>query len=87
MIINMVGDGGALHSLFAGFLIKPFHLAVQSVPHQFECDIRVAIDARRLALCRQKTKNFIDVGHIEVAAQTKVFGAPVVATQEGMDES
>ena len=33
---------------------------------------------------RQKLEDLLDVGHIEVAAQTEVLGTPVVTAQEGV---
>jgi len=30
-------------------------------------------------------ENLVDVGHIEIATQTKIFRLPIVAPQEGMD--
>ena len=85
VVIDISCDVGTLQSFRLGFLKESFHLAVQPVAHQFEGDVRVAIDTRRLALRCQELENLVDVGHVEVATQTKVLSAPIVTAQEGMD--
>ena len=39
MIVDISGEFGALKSLFLGFDEESFHLAVEAMSHQFECDI------------------------------------------------
>ena len=65
-------------------LIKTLHFAVKAVAHQLEGDVGVAVDAWRLPVCRKKLEDLIDVGHIEIATEDEVLGAPVVAAHEGM---
>ena len=84
MIIDITGDGSAFQSLLARLAIESLHLTIQTVPHQFEGDIGITIDTWRLTLIREKMKDLVDVGHIEVATQTEVLGAPVITAQEGM---
>ena len=86
VVVNVVGDVCALESFVFRLHEQSLHLAVQTVAHQFECDVGVAVDARRLALRCQKIKDLVDVGHVKVAAQTEVLGAPVVTAQEWMNE-
>ena len=50
VVVNIVGDVRALQTLFLCDGIQPLHLAVEPMAHQFEGDVRVAIDTRRLAL-------------------------------------
>ena len=54
--------------------------------HQFQRDVRVAIDTRRLALLRQERKDLVDVRHVEITTETEVLGPPVVTAQEGVYE-
>ena len=44
MIIDITGDGSALQALLLSLDEKPFHLTVQTMPHQFERDIGITID-------------------------------------------
>jgi hypothetical protein len=53
--------------------------------HEFKGDIGVAKDARRLSLSREKLKDFVDVGHIEVATETEVLRTPIVTAKERVD--
>ena len=73
---------------FQSFLLsldeQAFYFPVQSMPHQFERDIRVAVDAGGLPLLYNLLEYLFDVRHVEVAAKTEVLCPPVVATQEGM---
>ena len=84
MVVDVLGDIRTFEPHRVRLLIEPFHLAVQSVSHQFERDVRVAIDTRRLALLGKEMEDLVDVGHVEVATQAEVLGSPVVAAQEGM---
>ena len=82
MLINIIGDIGALESLCSGLLIETLHLAVQAMSHQLQRDVRVTIDTRTLSLLCQELEDLVDIRHVEVAAQTQVLGTPVVAAQE-----
>ena len=84
MVVDIVGDIRTLQALFLGLNKEALHLTVEAMPHQFEGDIGIAIDTRRLALGCEERKNLVDVGHIKVATQTEVLGAPIVTTQEGV---
>ena len=61
-----------------------FHFAVQSVSHQLEHDVTVAVNTRTLPLQRKFIKYLVDICHIEIAAQTEVLCPPVVASQKRM---
>ena len=63
---------------------QTFYFPVQPMPHQFERDIRVAVDAWGLSLLNNLLEYLFDVRHVEVAAKTEVLGSPVITTQEGM---
>ena len=63
---------------------QAFYFPVQPMPHQFERDIRVAVDAWGLSLLNNLLEYLFDVRHVEVAAKTEVLGSPVITTQEGM---
>ena len=84
VVVNITGDIGSVHSPVFGLSIEPLHFTVQTVSHQFERDIGIAIDTRRLALTGKKPENIIDVCHVEVSAKTKILCSPVVSSQEGM---
>ena len=76
----------ALQSPAYGLGIQAFALAVEPVPHLFQHDVRVGVDARMLPLGRNGSKHFVHVREVEVAAECQVLGPPVVAAQEGMDK-
>ena len=86
--LHMIVDIGryvrALQSLLPGFGKQSLYLSIQTVAHQFEGDVRVAIDTRRLSLRSQELEHLVDVGHVEVTTKTEVLGAPVIAAQERM---
>ena len=86
MIIYIVGDVCAFKSFFLGFYKQSLHLAVQAVSHQFQCDVRVAIDTRRLTLRCEEIKYFVNIGHVEVSAQTQVLCSPVISAQERVNK-
>ena len=85
MFVDISRDVRSLQILFASLLIQPLHFAIQTVPHQFQRDIRVAKDTRRLPLSSQKIKDLVDIGHVEVATQAEVLGPPIVTPQEGVN--
>ena len=67
-----------------GKVEEAFHFAVEPVPHLFQHDIRIGILARMLADSGDACKDFIHVRHVEVAAQGKVLGTPVVSPEKRM---
>ena len=80
VVVDIVGNVDACQTLCGGLLIQAFHLAVQSVSHQFQGDIRVAVDTWTLALGGQEVEHLVDVGHVKVTAKAQVLGAPVIAS-------
>ena len=82
--VDVVRDVETLQSLLPGFHKETLHLAVQTVSHQLQQDVRVTVDARILSLAGEEGKHIADVRHVEVAAETEVLGLPVVAAEEGM---
>ena len=84
MVIDIIGDIGALQALLLSLLEESLHLTIETVTHQFEGNVRVAIDTGRLTLSREERKNLVDVGHIKITTQTEVLGTPVVTTKERM---
>ena len=82
MIFDVVGNVGVLHLHRLCCHEVALHLSVQTVPHQFEHDVGVAVDTWALTLPGQFLEDFIYVCHIEVAAKTEVLRLPVVAAQE-----
>ena len=85
MVVDISGDVCARKTLLLGFNEVAFYLTVQTMAHPFQHDVGVAIDTRALSLGCNLLEHLIDIGHIEVATQTKVFGFPIVAAQERMD--
>ncbi len=85
MVVDVVGDVGAHETLFLGLNEVALHLAVEAVAHELKQDIAVAVDTRALALVGEVFEHFVDVGHVEVAADAEVLGTPVVAAQEGVN--
>ena len=44
MIIDITGDVSTLQTLLTRLSVKALHLTIQTMPHQFERDIGIAID-------------------------------------------
>ena len=86
VVVDEFRDLDALQAQLPRDGIQALDLAVEAVAHQLQGDVGVAHDAGRLSLGRQETEHFVDIGHVEVAAQAEVLRAPVVAAQEGMHE-
>ena len=87
VFFNIIGDGTFLKSEFLRLHEVALHLTIKPVPHQFQQDISVAVDAGTLSLVSKFFKDIPDVCHIEVAAHTEVLCFPVVPSQERMDIS
>ena len=79
MVIDITSNVLALKSFVLGIDKVALHFTVQSVTHQLEHDIAVAVYSRTLSLTCKPFENLFYVGHIEVATQTEVLGFPVVA--------
>ena len=86
MVIDIVGNIDARQTLCGGLLIQALHLAVQTVSHQFQGNVRVAVDTWTLSLGGQEVEHLVDVGHVKVTAKAQVLGAPVVAAKEGVNK-
>ena len=86
VVVDIVGNVDARQTLCGGLLIQALHLAVQSVAHQLQGDVRVAVDTWTLALGGQEVEHLVDVGHVKVAAKAQVLGAPVVSAKEGVNK-
>ncbi len=82
-----MGDIRMFQSLILGFHEIPFHFPIQTMPHQFEHDITIAIDARTLSLFGKIVEYLLDIGHVEITAKAKILRLPVVAAQERMYET
>ena len=50
MVINVTGNIGSFQLFTLCLLVQPLHFTIQSVSHQFQRDIRIAEDTRRLSL-------------------------------------
>ena len=50
VVVNILCDVYSRKPLFPGFYENPLYLTVQPMSHQFESDVGVAIDTRRLPL-------------------------------------
>ena len=84
VVFNVTRNLAVLEPQLLGFREVALHLAVEPMAHQFERDIRVAIDAGALSLVGNLAENLVDVGHVEVSAETEVLGPPIVTTQKRM---
>ena len=82
VVLNVVGDVDVLHLHRLCCHEVALHLSVQTVAHQFEHDVGVAVDAWTLSLLGQLLEDFIHVGHVKVAAKAEVLRLPVIAAQE-----
>ena len=85
MVVDVAREIESLQPLFRRLVEEPFHFPVQPVPHQFQRNISIATQPGRLSLRRQELKYLVDVGHVEIAAQTEVLRPPVVAAKVRMD--
>ena len=85
MLFDVIGDGTLLKSEFLRLHEVALHLPVEPVPHQFQQDIGITVDAGALSLICQFLEDIPDVRHVEVAAHTEILGLPVVPPQERMD--
>ncbi len=79
-----VSDIHAFQAFLLTFHIEALHLAVQTVAHLFQHDIRVGIFTRMLAVGSDTCENLIHIGHVEITAQCQILGTPVITTQERM---
>ena len=86
VVVDIVGNVDACQTLCGGLLIQALHLAVQTVSHQFQGDVRVAVDTWTLSLGGQEVEHLVDVGHVKVTAKAQVLGAPVVSAKEGVNK-
>ena len=75
----------ACKSLHVGNVVDALALAVKTVPHQFEHDVGVVVDAGMLPVGSDFIEHLIHIGEIEVATKTEVLGSPVVAAHERVD--
>ena len=85
VVFDVMGNVYAFQSFCFSFDKETFHFSVQAMPHQFECDVGVAVDARRLSLPDHLREYLVNVRHVEVAANTEILCPPVVAAQERMN--
>ena len=85
VVLDVSGQVGAGESLHIGDVVDAFALAVQTVPHQFEHDVGVVVDARVLTHGSDLVEHLVHVRQVEVAAEAQVLGSPVVAAHEGVD--
>ena len=84
VVFYIVRYCNVLQSAFFCFNKVTLHFPVQTMPHQLQCNIAVAVYTGILSLLYQLCKNLIYIGHIEISAQTEVLGTPVVASQKRM---
>ena len=84
ILLYEVGDVQAFKLSVQSDVIHALALSVQSVSHQFQHHISVAVDAGVMTFGHYLIEHIIGVGEVEVAAQTQVLGLPVVSAHEGM---
>ena len=85
LVFNVACDIAVRQPKFLRLNETALTLAVQSVSELFEKDIGVRHHAGMLSLDSNLIENLLHVRHVEVRTETKVFGAPVVSSQEGMN--
>ena len=86
MLFYVAGDVRPLHPVCDSFGIKALAFAVEPVPHLFQHDVSVRIDARVLSLGRDFGKHLVHVRQVEVPAKGQVRRPPIVAAQERVHE-
>ena len=69
VIVDIFGHLLLFQSQSQCFLVATFHLSVKTVPHQLQQNVRIAVNTRVLTFGGEKIKDFLNVGHIEIAAQ------------------
>ena len=77
-------DAHARQPFGFGKVEEALHLAVEPVAHLLQHDIRIGILARVLADGGDACEDFIHVRQVEVTAQGKVLGTPVVPPEKRM---
>ena len=85
VVFDVACQVSACKSLHVGDVVDAFTLAVKTVPHQFEHDVGVVVDAGMLPVGSDFIEHLIHIGEIEVATKTEVLGSPVVAAHERVD--
>ena len=79
---SLVEDVHAGKAFGFGKVEHALHFAVEPVPYLFEHDVGIGILAGMLTDSSDASKNFIEVGQVEITAKGEIFGTPVVAAQE-----
>ena len=69
MIINVAGNLLVYKSSLLGLNVITFNFTVKPMPHQFEHNIGIAIDARTLSLFGNFLEQLLYIGHIEITAE------------------
>ena len=86
--IDTVFDGmcniHAFQSFRLTFVVKTFHLTVQTMTNLFQHNICIGIFTRMLSGSSDISKNLIYIRQIKVSAQGQILGTPVITAQERM---
>ena len=78
--VYVIRNVRAFHPFFDGNVIDALDFSVQSVAHQFQHDVAVAVNSRTLALFCEKIEHLVDVGHVEIAADAQALRFKYVAS-------
>ena len=82
VLIDKTRNVRVCQSTLLGIDEVALHLTVEAVSHELQGDVGVTVDARALALLGEVFEDFLDIGHVEVAADAEVLCFPVVTAKE-----
>ena len=83
-VFNSMCNIHTLQTFSLTLIVKTLHFTVQAMSHLFQHDICIGIFTRMLSEGSNVSEYFIHICQIEVSAQSKILGTPVIATQKRM---
>ena len=82
MVFYIMGDVHTCQPFRFGKVEEALHFAIKAVSQLLQHDVGIGIFARMLTDGGNACKDFIHIRHVEVAAESKVLGTPVVSPEE-----
>ena len=82
VVFYIMGDVHACQPFRFGKVEEALHFAVEAMPQLLQHDVGIGIFARMLADGGNACEDFIHIRHVEIAAEGKILGTPVVSPEE-----
>ena len=82
VVFYITGDVHACQPFRFGKVEEALHFAVEAMSQLLQHDVGIGIFARMLADGGNACEDFIHIRHVEVAAEGKILGTPVVSPEE-----